>query len=180
MTKIAVFQENASAEQTAFRAVTAGNQAMAGTAGEALDALTTQLLDGGADALIIVRSLCPDPFFTASQRQRLQELMARRRLTRDAGGSLAPEEQSKFEGLIEAEIHAATKACCLAGPRDDAINPLYPLVARRAGHRCEYCRARNGVICGEVPGGGEGDVVTTIVHKRRCVGAGLTHTTLLD
>jgi hypothetical protein len=109
MTKIAVFQENASAGQTAFRAGTAGNQAMGRTAGEALDALTTQLPDGGADTLIIVRSQRPDQFFTASQRQRLEQLMACWRSARDAGESLPAEEQSELETLIEAEIHAATE-----------------------------------------------------------------------
>ena len=109
MTKIAVFQENDGAEQLAFRAVTAGSQAMGRTAGEALDALTTQLPDGGADTLIIVRSFRPDQFFTASQRHRLGQRMASWRSAQDAGTSLAPEEQSELEGLIEAEIHAATE-----------------------------------------------------------------------
>ena len=65
MTKVAVLEENDGAHQVSFRAVTAGNQAMGRTAGEALDALTSQLPDGGADTLIIVRSLRPDHLFTA-------------------------------------------------------------------------------------------------------------------
>ncbi len=90
-------------------AVTAGNQAMGRTAGEALDALTSQLPDGGADTLIIVRSLRPDQFFTAQQRQRLGQLMARWRSARDAGESITTQEKSELEGLIDAEIHAATE-----------------------------------------------------------------------
>src|SRR5438105_3796645 len=31
-------------------------------------------------------------------------------------------------------------------PRADPMNPLYPLVAARAGHRCEYCRAPEAVF----------------------------------
>jgi hypothetical protein len=104
-----VLEENDGADQVAFRAVTAGNQAMGRTAGEALDALTTQLPDGGADTLIIVRSLRPDPFFTAQQRQRLGQLIAGWHAARDAGESLTPEEQSELAGLIEAEIHATTE-----------------------------------------------------------------------
>jgi hypothetical protein len=75
--------------------------------------LTIQLLDGGADTLIIVRSLCPDQFFTAWQRHRLEQLMACWRSARDAGKSLAAEEQSELEALIEAEIHAATERAAL-------------------------------------------------------------------
>jgi len=109
MTKIAMFQENAGADQMAFRAVTVGNQAMGRTAGEALDALTTQLPHGETDTLIIVRSLRPDRLFTAAQRQRLEQLMARWRSARDAGESLAAEEQSELKSLIDAEVHAATE-----------------------------------------------------------------------
>ncbi len=109
MTKVAVLEENDGAHQVSFRAVTAGNQAMGRTAGEALDALTSQLPDGGADTLIIVRSLRPDQFFTAQQRQRLGQLMARWRSARDAGESITTQEKSELEGLIDAEIHAATE-----------------------------------------------------------------------
>jgi hypothetical protein len=75
MTKVALLSEHA--DETTFRAVSARNQAVGRTAGEALDALTTQLTPEDAETLIIVRSLVPDRFFTGEQRQRLQELMAR-------------------------------------------------------------------------------------------------------
>ncbi len=68
MTKVAVLEDNDGAHQVSFRAVTAGNQAMGRTAGEAMDALTSQLPDGGADTLIIVRSLRPDQFSSNTQR----------------------------------------------------------------------------------------------------------------
>jgi len=48
-----------------------------------------------ADTLIIVRSLGPDRFFTAEQRQRLEQLMARWRSTRDASESRSDDESSR-------------------------------------------------------------------------------------
>jgi hypothetical protein len=109
MTKVAMFQENAGAKEMAFRAVTVRNQAMGRTAGEALDALTTQLGEDEADTLVIVRNLGPDRFFTAEQRQRMEELMARWRSARDAGQSLGGAEQAELENLIDAEVRAATE-----------------------------------------------------------------------
>jgi len=109
MTKVALFEEATSPGETAFRAVTAHNQAVGRTAGEALDALTSQLPREEGDSLIIVRNLGPDRFFTAEQRQRLEQLMAEWRSARDAGNSLRPDEQSELEHLIDAELRAATE-----------------------------------------------------------------------
>ncbi|MGO9913687.1 MAG: hypothetical protein ACLQIB_03090 [Isosphaeraceae bacterium] len=108
MTKVAMFREDSGADQTAFRALTAHYQAVGRTAGEALDALTTQLGEDAADTLIIVRSLRPDQFFTLEQRQRLEQLMGRWRLARDAGQSLSADEQSELELLIDCEVRATT------------------------------------------------------------------------
>jgi hypothetical protein len=109
MTKVALFRENADAGEIAYRAVTVRNQAVGRTAGEALDALTTQLSAQEADTLIIVRSLVPDRFFTSEQRQRLQELMARWRLARDEGKSLSADDQTELEDLIDTEVRAASE-----------------------------------------------------------------------
>jgi hypothetical protein len=109
MTKIAVFRENAGVEGMSFRAVTVRNQAMGRTAGEALDALASQLPEDEADTLIIVRSLAPDRFFSAAQRQRLVELMARWQTARDHGERLSADEQSALESLIDAEVRGATE-----------------------------------------------------------------------
>jgi hypothetical protein len=49
----------------------------------------------------------PDPFFTARQIQRLEELMARWRTARDAGTALSAEEQAELEALVEAELQAS-------------------------------------------------------------------------
>jgi hypothetical protein len=115
VTKVALFEENSGSDPISFRAVTAGNQAMGRTAGEALDALTTQLSDAEADTLIIVRTLRPDLFFTSAHRQRLEQLMARWRTARTAGESLAAEEQAELSSLIDAEVHAATERAAALG-----------------------------------------------------------------
>jgi hypothetical protein len=72
-----LFREKDGENEIGFRAVTLYNQAAGRTAGEALDALATQLPAEEAETLIIVRSLGLDRFFTAGQRQRLAELMDR-------------------------------------------------------------------------------------------------------
>src|SRR5262245_49764939 len=93
----------------AFRAVTISNQAMGRTAGEALNALTTQLPSQETDTLIIVRNLAPDRFFTAALRQQLDRLMASWRWARDAGECLFAAEQAELEQLIDGEVRAATE-----------------------------------------------------------------------
>ena len=115
MTKVALFEETTDPGETAFRAVTARNQAMGRTAGEALDALTSQLPSEEGDTLIIVRNLGPDRFFTAEQRQRLEQLMAGWRSARDAGSSLPANEQSDLEQLTDAELRAATERTAVLG-----------------------------------------------------------------
>ncbi len=109
MTKVALSRENADADEVWYRAVTARNQAVGRTAGEALDALTTQLSAEEAATLIIVRSLVPDRFFTSEQPQRMQELMAKWRPARDEGNALSADDQSELENLINIEVRAATK-----------------------------------------------------------------------
>jgi hypothetical protein len=109
MTKVALSRENADADEITYRAVSARNQAIGRTAGEALDALTTQLPADEADTLIIVRGLIPDRFFTREQRQRLQELMVGWRSARDAGKELSAGDQRELENLIDIEVRAATE-----------------------------------------------------------------------
>ncbi len=89
--------------------MTARNQAVGRTAGEALDALTTQLPPDETETLIIVRKLVPDRFFTSEQRQQMQELMARWRSARDEGKTLSAEDQSELANLIDIEVRAATE-----------------------------------------------------------------------
>jgi hypothetical protein len=109
MTKVGLIQEDVGGNEMTFRAVTSHSQAMGRTAGEALDALTSQLPADETDTLVIVRGLRPDQFFTDAQRHRLEQLMSSWRSARDAGTSLLAEEQTELEELIAAEVRAATQ-----------------------------------------------------------------------
>jgi hypothetical protein len=109
MTKVAMYREDVGADEMAFRALAARGQAMGRTPGEALDALTTQLGNEEADTLIILRNLGPDRFFTAEQRQRLEQLMVAWRAARDGGNPLSTEELAELEHLVDAEVRAATE-----------------------------------------------------------------------
>jgi hypothetical protein len=51
----------------------------------------------------------PDRFFTAEQQKRLEELMARWRIARDAGQPFPPEDQAELDALVLAELQAATE-----------------------------------------------------------------------
>lgn len=108
MTKVGLIREDVGGNEMTFRAVTSHRQAMGRTAGEALDALTSQLPADETDTLVIVRGLRPDQFFTEGQRQRLEQLMSSWRSARDAGTSLSAEEESELEIFIDAEVRAAT------------------------------------------------------------------------
>ena len=59
-------------------------------------------------ALVVVQPQVPDEYFTASQRDRLADLMSRWQGHRDAGQSLPPKEQTELEELVKAEVKAAT------------------------------------------------------------------------
>ena len=107
MIKVALYRENAGANEMPFRALTGNNQAMGRTPGEALDALAAQLRAEEADTLIIVRNLAADQFFTAPERERLDCLMAAWRVARDQGKPLSSEEQAELELLVDAEVRAA-------------------------------------------------------------------------
>ncbi|MGC8638489.1 MAG: hypothetical protein ACP5XB_01275 [Isosphaeraceae bacterium] len=109
MTKVGLIQETVAEGEPAFRAVTIGKQGAGRTAGEAIDALTSQLEDDEIDTLIVVRNLGPDQFFTAAQRQRLEHLMQSWRSARDAGTAFPAAEQAELEALIDAEVRAATE-----------------------------------------------------------------------
>jgi hypothetical protein len=74
MTKVAVYHEPVDSEALPYRAVSGRNTAMGRTAGEALDALASQLPVTDGDTFVIVRTMSPDRFFSAQQRRRLEEL----------------------------------------------------------------------------------------------------------
>lgn len=108
MTRVAVYHEPVAPENMAYRAVARGNSATGRTAGEALDALASQLTQEEVETLVIVRSMSPDRFFSADQRRRLEELMTLRREALAQNSSLGADEQAELEQLVDAEVKATT------------------------------------------------------------------------
>jgi len=102
---------------TMNRAVAGARQAVAKTAGGALDALTAQLSPEEGGTLVVVQNHRADQFFTAQQQQRLEELMDRWRAARSSGKSLSPSEQAELNALVDAEVQASGEraAAALAG-----------------------------------------------------------------
>ena len=82
---------------------------MGRTAGEALDALASQLPEEDAVTLVIVRNMSPDSFFSAEARRRLEELMAWRREASAGNSVFTPQEESELQQLVDAELRAATE-----------------------------------------------------------------------
>jgi hypothetical protein len=109
MTTITIVPDDPQALPVRFHAVAGEVQSVGATAGQALDALTAQL--GGAEGttLVVVQPMRPDALFTAQQRRRLEELMARWRAARDRGSPFSREEQAELEALVEAELRAAAQ-----------------------------------------------------------------------
>ena len=107
MTNVSIFPEPSAQGELEYRAFAAGRQAIARTAGAALDALMEQLPADEAGTLVIVQNHRADEFFNASQQQRLGEMMATWRAARDAGATLAPAEQAELEALVDAEVKAS-------------------------------------------------------------------------
>lgn len=92
-----------------YQATAGTYRAVGGTAGQALDALTSQFPEVSSDSLVVIQRLSPDQYFSVEQRDRLQHLMQRWRAARDAGQSLAAEEQAELEQLTEAELQASAR-----------------------------------------------------------------------
>lgn len=98
MTTITILPEKANS----YRAVTGDKESTGRTAGEALDALTSQLTEDESGTLVIVQNRKADRFFNATQQARLNELIGRREV-----GMLSPAEGRELEELVEAEINGA-------------------------------------------------------------------------
>lgn len=109
MTAITILPEKVGADETTYRAVAGKKESVGRSAGEALDALTSQLSDEEAGMLVVIQRLRPDRFFTAEQQQRLAELMSRWRIARDNDSSLGADEQIELQSLVEAELEAARR-----------------------------------------------------------------------
>jgi hypothetical protein len=109
MTKVAILPEPSPNGPVTFRAISGKKQSVGNTAGEALDALSETLPPEEKGTLVIVQSFRPDSFFTASQQQRLGELIGRWREARDRGETLPAAEQTELDELIESEVRAASR-----------------------------------------------------------------------
>ena len=107
MIKVAIVPVPTRTGSISYRAVAGERQSQGNTAGEALDALTTQLPKDAAGTLVVVQSFRPDRFFDQAHQQRLAKLMARWRAACDAGATLPVAEQSELETLIEEEVRAS-------------------------------------------------------------------------
>jgi hypothetical protein len=103
-----VYHEPVAPKNMTYRAVARGSSAAGRTAGEALDALASQLTQEEVETLVIVRSMSPDRFFSAEQRRRLEELMALRRQALALNSSLGADEQTELQQLVDAEVKATT------------------------------------------------------------------------
>src|SRR5947209_6956269 len=98
MTTITILPEKADS----YRALAGDKESTGRTAGEALDALTSQLAEDESGTLVIVQNHKADEFFDAVQQERLAELMQVRQAR-----TLSSEENQELESLIEAEIDGA-------------------------------------------------------------------------
>lgn len=96
MTKVVILPIPNGKGDVSYHAVSGDRQSHGRTAGEALDALTTQLSEDEASTLVIVQSLRPDRFFDAVQQKRLGELMERWHTGRDKGKTLPADEQTDW------------------------------------------------------------------------------------
>jgi hypothetical protein len=92
-----------------YRAAIGDRQSTGKTAGEALDALTVQMGGQEINGVFLLQSYEPDQFFTASQQERLTELMSIWRLARDSDIMLPAEQQLELDDLIEAELYATAE-----------------------------------------------------------------------
>jgi hypothetical protein len=116
MNKITIIAENPKSPSAAYRAAWRDQESVGPTAGAALDALTDQMQTSEAGTLIVVQTLRPDAFFTASQRDRLAELLEKRRESSAAGLTLPVEDAGELEALVNQELSAsAHRAAAIAG-----------------------------------------------------------------
>ena len=106
---ITITSETKAASGIQWRAVTNGKQSIGKTAGEALDNLSRELGETRDGYYVVYEKWKPDEFFTAAQQQRLEELMTRWRVCRDAGGKLQSEDYEELEALVDAQLEGSAK-----------------------------------------------------------------------
>lgn len=91
-------------EEKNFRAIAGKKESIGRTAGEALDALTTQLDETETGTLVIIQNRRPDMFFNASQQKRLTSLLEKRKTN-----MLSAAEETELENLVETELNGARR-----------------------------------------------------------------------
>jgi hypothetical protein len=107
MTTVAILPISDPNGERIYRAVAGDKQSIGKTAGQALDALTTQLETEETSTMLIIQSFQPDSLFSAEQQQRLTELMNLRRTAQNQGQEISPDHQAELDTLVEAELKAA-------------------------------------------------------------------------
>jgi hypothetical protein len=108
MTTVAIVPTSDTTGAKSYRAIAGDKSSVGKTAGQALDALATQLGETEFSALLVIQNFRPDPFFSAQQQERLSELMHLWRIARDEGNTLPSDQQAELDSLVEAELRAAT------------------------------------------------------------------------
>ena len=114
MTKVAIVPEPSIEGQMMYRTVAGTRNAIAKTAGAALDALASQLPPDEDGTLVVVQNHKSDRFFTLQQQQRLEELIRGWREERDTGKALSSFEQNELNGLVDAEVQASGERAAAA------------------------------------------------------------------
>ncbi len=109
MTTVAIQPILDASGQRSFRAVAGDKQSIGKTAGQALDALTTQLGETEFSGILVFQSFRPDQFFGIEQQKRLSELMELLRKARSEEKSLPAELQAELESLVKAELNATAE-----------------------------------------------------------------------
>ena len=107
MTTVAILPVETTLGTRSYQAFSGQRCAEGTTAGAALDALSLQFPELADEPMIVVQRFRPDQFFSATQQQRLQELMHLWREARDTGYPLLPADQEELDALIEAELVAS-------------------------------------------------------------------------
>lgn len=108
MTTVAILPISSASGEKSYQAIAGDKQSVGKTAGQALDALAAQLGETDFSALLIIQNFHSDQFFSATQQQRLSELMSAWRTARDQEQEFPPEQQAELNSLVEAELLAAT------------------------------------------------------------------------
>jgi hypothetical protein len=119
MTTVAIVPISTPNGEKIYRAVAGNKQSTGKTAGQALDALTTQLEAEETSTMLIIQSFHPDSLFSAEQQQRLTELMSLWRTAQNQGQVISPDLQIELDTLVETELKAATARSAALGQQFD-------------------------------------------------------------